>query len=117
MVLTVGCSSIYGVSYDYNEDTNFAHLRTYGWLAVTMNDVNEEMENIDSINLRRIRDAVSDQLVSKGLNLSSDKPDFLIAVYLRTKERLIVTNYGAPYAYPYDGYGPYWSMPTIRQYE
>ncbi len=109
MVLTVGCSPIYGVSYDYNENANFAHMKTYDWLAIK--------ETIDSISLRRIRNAVHHQLESKGMEVSSENPDFLIAVYLRSKERLTVVDYGGPQVYPYYGYGPYWGTPTIRQYE
>jgi len=114
VVLTVGCSPIYSVSYDYNENANFARMKTYDWLAI---NVNEKKETIDSISLRRIRNAVHRQLESKGMEVSSESPDFLIAVYLRSKERLTVVNYGGPQVYPYYGYGPYWGTPTIRQYE
>ncbi len=117
LVLVVGCSSIYGVSYDYNKYANFARLRTYDWLPFTANDEDRQNEKIDSISLRRIRTAVSNQLASKGLEVSSENPDFLIAVYLKTKERLSVINYGGPYVYPYYGYGPYGGTSTIVQYE
>ena len=114
MVLTASCSPIYGVSYDYNENANFTCMRTYDWLAI---NVNEKKETIDSISLRRIRNAVHHQLESKGMEVSSENPDFLIAVYLRSKERLTVVNYGGLQVYPYNAYGPYWGTPTIRQYE
>jgi hypothetical protein len=117
LVLVVGCSSIYGVSYDYNKYTNFARLRTYDWLPFAANNENRKNEKIDNINLTRIRTAVSNQLESKGLEVSSEHPDFLIAVYLKTKERLSVINYGGPYVYPYYGYGPYWGTSRIVQYE
>ncbi len=114
VVLTVGCSPIYGVSYDYSENANFARMRTYDWLATS---VNEKKETIDIISLRRIRNALQHQLESKGMEVSSENPDFFIAIYLRSKERLTVVNYGGPQVYPYYGYGAYWGTPTIRQYE
>jgi hypothetical protein len=117
MVLAVSCSSIYGVSYDYDEKVNFSRLRSYDWFPLTMNHANEKSGRIDSISLERIRNAVYNQLESKGLTVSEKNPDFLIAVYLSTKERLSVSNYGGPYPYPHYEYGPYWGTLTIRQYE
>ena len=34
MVLTVSCSSIHDVSYDYDRQADLASLRTYYWLAM-----------------------------------------------------------------------------------
>ena len=34
MVITVSCSSIYGVSHDYDEMADFSGLKTYDWLAI-----------------------------------------------------------------------------------
>ncbi len=117
IVLAISCSSIYGVSYDYSKEVDFTTLRTYDWLPATANDINENRREIDSINLRRIRGAVNNQLEAKGLRVSSTNPDLLIAVYIKTKERLIIISYGGSHLYPYYGYVAYWGTPTIRQYE
>ena len=60
---------------------------------------------------------MTNQLEAKGLRVSSTNPDLLIAVYIRTKERLIIISYGGSYLYPYYGHIAYWGTPTIRQYE
>ena len=117
IVLVVSCSAIYGVSYDYDKNVDFSRLKSYHWFPMTVNNLSEKSETIDSISLKRIRNAVHNHLDPKGLRASERNPDFLIAVYLRTKERLSVRNYGGPYVYPYYDYGPYWGTPTIRQYE
>jgi hypothetical protein len=117
IVLTACCSSIYGVSYDYDRNTDFSHLKTYDWLPMPVTDVYDEKEQIDTISIKRIKAATNNKLEAKGLEISSENPDFLIAVYLRTKERLRSITYGGPYVYSYYGYGPYGVTSTIRQYE
>ena len=117
MLFTVCCSSIYGVSYDYDRNADFARLRTYDWLTMPVAGASDAEEKIDTISIRRIKSAVNNNLESKGLKFSPERPDFLIALHLRTKERLRSTTYGGPYFYPYYGYAPYWVTSTIRQYE
>ena len=92
MILTVSCSSIHAVSYDYDRQADLASLRTYYWLAMP------EGVKIDYFLLNRIRDAVNTELRDKGLKVTTYKPDFLIAVHVGTEEKQrTYTTYGTYY--------------------
>ena len=95
LVAVMSCSSVYDVSYDYDKQTNFGGLKTYNWLPKP-----PEAE-IDSLNLERIRNAVNAQLESRGLRISSENPDFLIATHAGQKKQTIIIDRGY-------GSGPYW---------
>ena len=83
--LTVSCSSVPKVSYEFDEQTNFAALRTYDWLPVP-----KEVK-VDTLVQDRIKNAVNSELEAKGLRMTSDEPDFLIAMYAGTKEKVRYT--------------------------
>jgi len=100
MVLTVSCSSIHDVSYDYDRQADLASLRTYYWLAMP------EGVKIDYLILNRIRDVVNTELKTKGLKETTYKPDFLIAVHFGTEEKQRT----------YTTYGTYYQVPQRRQY-
>jgi hypothetical protein len=81
MIVTVSCSSIHNVSYDYDRQADLESLRTYYWLAMP------EGMKIDYLLLNRIRDAVNTELKAKGLKVTTYKPDFLIAVHVGSEEK------------------------------
>ncbi len=97
MGLAVSCSTIYGVKYDYDQQANFADLKTFDWMPVP------EKAGIDSFVVQRVKNAVNTELQAKGLMMTSDNPDFLIATHLGQKEKVQVTDYGYGYG-PHRGY-------------
>ena len=101
IVLTGSCSPIHDVSYDYDRRADFASLRTYYWLAMP------EGVKIDYFLLNRIRDAVNTELRAKGLEVTTYKPDFLIAVHVGSEEKQRT----------YTTYGTYYQVPQRRQYQ
>ena len=88
---TVSCSKVYNVHYDYDNNVNFANLKTYDWMPVP------ERADIDSLDIKRVKKAVNVELEAKGLEISSDNPDFLIAEHLGSKDKVNVTNWGYGY--------------------
>ena len=104
-VLTISCSSIYDISYDYDKQTNFAGLKTYYWSAVP------KEAKIDALLQERIKSAIITELAAKGLKLSPDDPDFLIAMQTMKKEKVSYSPQSAGYIY-----GPYWYGPKYSQY-
>ena len=110
----VSCSTIYGVQYDYDKQADFESLKTYGWMTVP------EKANIDSLNVERVKKAVNTELQAKGLMMTSNDPDFLIAEHLGKKDKVQVTNWGYGYGPHYGGYrGGYWGPggTTASEYE
>ena len=66
IALIVSCSSVYDVGYDYDQETNFAGLKTYDWLPVP------EGIKVDTLVQERIKNAVNSGLEAKGLRMTSD---------------------------------------------
>ena len=106
----IACSPIYNVSYDYDENVELVQFSTYAWVPAP------EEANINNLDAERIKKAVNAELKVKGLVQNSEKPDFLIAADIITKEKLRITNWGYPYYDPYWTYYGSWSF-DYYQYE
>ena len=98
LVLTLTCSSVYDVSYDFDKQADFARLKTYDWLPVP------EKVAIDTLVLNRIKNAANTQLEGKGFRMLPDNPDFLVAMHAGTKEKVSYRDWGY-------SYGGYWRGP------
>lgn len=95
----IGCSPIYSVSYDYDKNLELLPITTYQWLPIPKD------ANITNLDEARIQKSVNAELQAKGLRLTSDNPDFLIAADIITKEKLQITQRDYPYYYSYRTYG------------
>lgn len=95
--LLIGCATVYDVKYDYDQQTDFAALKTYDWMAVP------EKAGMNEFVVQRIKSAVNADLQAKGLILSTDNPDFLIAQHTGKENKVQVTDWG----YGYGSYGRY----------
>ena len=105
IALIVSCSSVYDVGYDYDQQTNFEGLKTYAWLPVPKGIRG------DTLVQERIKNAVNSELEAKGLRMTSDKPDFLIAMQTMSKERKSYAPQSSGYTY-----GPSWRGPRYSTY-
>ena len=111
--LIISCASIYGVENDYDTQFDFANLKTYDWMQIP------EKADIDSLSAQRVKKAVNAELKSKGLIMTSDNPDFLIAEHLGKKDKIQVTDWGYDYG-PYDRYWDRYPEPggvVVNEYE
>jgi hypothetical protein len=114
VAFAVSCSAIYGVQHDYDLQADFKSLKTFDWMAVP------EKANIASLDVDRVKKAVSAELQAKGLMMNSNNPDFLIAEHLGSKDKVQITNWGYGYGPHYGGYrGGYWGPggTTASEYE
>jgi len=82
VLLAAGCATL-NADYDYDASVDFSKLHTYGWLPRDPGSSTQELT------VKRIQNAVNSKLQAKGLTLTSDNPDFLIAMQLSGK-----TTYG-----------------------
>ena len=87
-VISCATGGIYGVEYDFDSDVDFVYLSTYDWLPVP------EKAGIDSLTINRVKKAVNAGLQAKDLRMTSNNPDFLIAVHLGSKDKVDVKNWG-----------------------
>jgi len=98
--LMVGCGSGINVSSDYDPATDFSKLKTFRWMEVKKRAQDDPLKN--QLIERRVQAAAEKALIAKGFQkLESGEPDFYVAAYAGTKERMNVTDWGY-------SYGPYW---------
>jgi len=108
---TVSCASIFGVQHGYDKQVDFANLKTYDWMPIP------EKATIDSLSVQRIKNSVNAELNAKGLMMTSDNPNFLIAVHLGSNDKVQIANFGYGYG-PYEGYmSRYWEGGEISTYK
>ena len=95
-----GCAKPLVVDYDYDTTFDFKQLKTYDWLPTPPGSQMEDLVE------KRVRHAVNSQLQAKGLTLSSQSPDFVIA--LQGAKRTVQTGsvgVGASVGVPLGGRG------------
>ena len=107
------CGSSVRVQFDYLDDHDFTPYKTFDFM-VTPNDL-----TTDDKGLRRIKNAVINQLETNGFEMQFSQADFLIAVQKSINSKVQITNWGytyAPYSNYYGGYG-YWGTPSMSAYK
>jgi len=108
---TVSCSSTYDVKHDYGPQTNFSDLKTFDWMQ------EPEKASIDSLVVQGVKNAVNAELKAKGLMMTSNNPDFLIANHIGKKDRVQVSSWGYGYG-RHRGYrGGYWGRSGVTTYQ
>jgi hypothetical protein len=94
-VFVAGCSTV-TITYDYDPDADFTGLKTFDWLPV------DAESQFDDLAARRIKAAVNRELAAKGYEIVSEKPDFLLTMYLGKAAQREIVDWG----YSRDRYGP-----------
>ncbi len=107
MAVTISCSTVYDVQYNYETTTDFARFKTFAWFPKA-----EKAESNQRI-VQRIQDAVQAELSAKGFRMTSDNPDFLIAIHLGMTDKVRVTDLG----YGYGPYGRSWGSDGLDIYQ
>ena len=104
-VFLLSCSSSFETRYNYNKQQDFSALRTFAFLPAP------KREGQNEIALGHIKASVTRELQRKGLALSEDQPDLLIAVYAGVSQAENLTDWG----YSYTPYGPQWRASGYEQ--
>ena len=109
----ISCGSSVRVQFDYLEDHDFEPYKTFDFL-VAPNDLQMHDKSI-----RRIKNAVINELELNEFEMKFTQPDFLIAIQKSVNSKINVTNWGytyAPYSNYYGGY-EYWGTPSMSVYK
>lgn len=96
-----GCAGL-DVHYDFDREVDFALIKTYDWMSVPQKTPDNELT------LKHIKSAFNKQLQAKGLTVTSNNPDVLIALHGGKEKKVDVQEWG--YAYrdrDYYNTGPY----------
>jgi len=84
--LLASCSSL-STNFDYDTSHDFSGLHTYSWTD----------KQDDSLDLKRVHEAVDATLSQRGFQLSDSKPDFQVAAHISRQDKLRVTDWGYTY--------------------
>ena len=115
LIFCFGCATM-EVSYDFDHEVNFSAIKTYDWLPVP------EKAKGDELLMKHIRSATNNELQAKGLKMSSENPDILIAIHGGKEKRVDFQEWGYAYdKHDYDHWGPgypwgYYRQPAGRDY-
>jgi hypothetical protein len=103
--LLVVSAAAQSVQSDFDQTFRFSNLKTFSF-AVQRRAATDPLAS-DTLNDGRIRTGLESQLLANGFRMGKESPDFLIAYYVTTKNRLNVQDYS---------YGPprLWGSRDIR---
>lgn len=82
MLIISACASTFDSTYDYNSDTDFSSLKTYSWFQGPRKNEQKQQNN------ELIKQAITAELDKKGIQLSAASPDFTVAVYFGSKNKI-----------------------------
>ena len=88
---------IYGTNYDYDIEEDFARLKSYSWLPVSITN------RIDPLNAKRFKAAIDDHLKSKGITETDTNPDFLIEAKTASLKQMDTTSGPSDYGIYLEG--------------
>ena len=93
MILSAGCATTIeipkDVAYDYNVNVDLMALKTYNMRPVP------STAGIEDLMLERIVTAIVSELGSKNLRMTSNNPDFLVAIY-GVRSKIFTTAWRGP---------------------
>lgn len=92
----ISCAT-FEVNYDFDPEANFAAIKTYDFAPIP------EKARGNELTLKHIKYAVIQQLQRKGLSLSAENPDMLIAIHGGKERRVDTQEWGYGYS-DYDYY-------------
>lgn len=81
---TLAACSSFATDIDYDTSHDFSSLHTYAWID----------QQDDSIEMKRVREAVGAELRARGFEATDTRPDFQVAAHVSTQDRLRVVDWG-----------------------
>ena len=101
-----GCSTVH-VETDYDREVDFSKYNTYRWIPHVKGTEDNPLMN-DPLLEGHVKGAVNAQMALKGYTrIEEGHPDFLIAYYFTTRNRVDVTHY----------YGYWYPHTSVYQYK
>jgi hypothetical protein len=97
------------VNYDYDTEYDFSNMKRYAYLPI------KATGTVSELKIRRFVDAVNNHLQTQGYTLSTENPDFLVALHSATKDKTSVTDWGYGMGARSSWYGGYRDI-DVSQY-
>ena len=110
LLVSFGCSPV-RVNYDYDADADFSSLKRYDWLESSL-VIREE-----ALLEKRIKNAITKNLQAKGFVLSTEEPDFLIALQGIRELKRDVVEFEHTTHRRYTAYDGHWQNHGVEVFE
>ena len=104
LLLAMGSCTSVRVLTDYDREVDFNAYRSYAFYKTGI-----DQAQISDLDKKRILRAIETEMNSRGF-VKSDKPDLLVSIFTREKERVDVYNNAWGWGWGW-GWGPYWGWP------
>ncbi|APD07571.1 hypothetical protein UJ101_02068 [Flavobacteriaceae bacterium UJ101] len=92
MMITITSCSPLQVSSDYDETANFSQYKTFSF-----HDKGIEKLQLNDLDKRRVINAVTAELIAKGMQPAKDNPDVIVNILASNKEKVDINYYNDPY--------------------
>ena len=102
LLFLINCAPL-SVNYGFDREVDFASIKTYDWLPISPKDQKNELT------VKHIKLAVNKELQAKGLKMTSENPDMLIALHGGKEKKVDVQEWGYAYGnhdYYHEGFHP-----------
>lgn len=113
--LAPGCSPV-SIKHDYDNEADFAALKTYAWMAAPANPATSLRAALERNSLldKRLKESTDRLLAAKGYATSTENPDFLVQYHIGAEDKINVTDWG----YGYGRYGRWYGGGVeVNQYK
>ena len=104
MLLMMGCTSTTSIMTDYDREADFSQYRTFFWSdefqMMNIEDGDREPLFYNTLNKKRLKQAIQRELEGRGYTISSENPDLLVNAQVIVEERSNNQNF-YPYFRPY----------------
>lgn len=98
LLIFTSCSTV-KVAADYDKEANFNQYNSFAFYKPGI-----DKAQISDLDKKRILRAIEENLNAKGMT-KSEKPDLLVSIFTKEKERIDVYNNNFGYGW---GWNPYW---------
>lgn len=103
LLILTACSNEIRVYTDRDPDYDLWTYKTFDWSQKADIEKGNNPLYYNELNDKRIKTAVSEELVNRGFAASTDNPDLMIHYHIIVDDQSMVINE------PYGHYGPYWT--------
>ncbi|MFV0237939.1 MAG: DUF4136 domain-containing protein [Flavobacteriales bacterium] len=91
LIIITSCSPLQ-VSSDYDKTANFTQYKTFSF-----HDKGIEKLQLNSLDKRRVINAITVELTAKGMQPAKETPDLIVNILASNKEKIDVNYYNDPY--------------------
>lgn len=111
ILFAASCSTL-SIKHDYDPGTDYSQYKTFAWARAPKEVIGSPRARLmanSTLLDKRIKTAVTDELVVKGFKPAANNPDLLLVYHVGLRDKINVSSWGYRY-------GPYWGAGGVDVY-